>query len=252
MRMYWNEGNNQSFILLLDLMKRARVYADDLLNDDLSEGEKEEAEDYIGEARDFYDTFLGDAPKQWKNIAAPFLRGADNMKDFIAKDDELEEEPETEITHAMLHRQLAAEDEGSDENDLVHKIQRKYAEEREENEESVQSSDEEELEIIGDGDEYEDSEDGDDADIPEMKGYYSPIEEETDDWMRSKLNQRKKTPTSSSKRNIRETSNKTTTPIGKKLTKRKSTPSATKTPSPLIQLSGKKRTPAIQESDDEF
>jgi hypothetical protein len=254
MKMYWNdEGNNQNFILLLDTMKQAKVYEDELYDEDIMNPKmKDLAEEFIQAGRVFFDSFLADAPEQWKRIAAPFLKSSENMKDFIAEDGDVGEVSESEINHAMLHRELAAKDEESDENDFAHKLQRKYADNDVES--SDQSESDDELEVVGKSENAQEEEE----DLAKIKGYYSPVEEEQDEWVLKKLDQCKRKSISSatkegsaSKRRAAESSTHKT-PTGKKLFKRKSTPSATKTPNPLIQVSStKKRTPAIHESDDE-
>ncbi len=268
MRMYWNEGNNQSFILLLDLMKRAKAYSDLLLDADAPEDEKEEAENFLSGAQDFYDTFASNTHTRWTSISSPFMKNADNMKDFIAEDDEIEESSDDgETNHMFLHRKLAAKDDESDENDLVHKLQRKYAGENGEQSDDSDQSSEEELEIVDKELSSSDGE-GKEDDPSKMTGYYSPVEQETDAWVVDKMNKRKRKttpPSSAESRNsangkVTATSSKereigkklaNVTPVGKVL-QRKSASSATKNiNSQPIQLSATKRTPAIRDSDDE-
>ncbi|KAG7338951.1 hypothetical protein IV203_017442 [Nitzschia inconspicua] len=198
MKMYWYQGNSQSFILLLDLMKRGEIYSGIATDPDSTEEEKEMAEEYLQRAENYYESFSSLVPALWKSIASPFAESAVNMKEFIVEDDEVEDESEDENTnHASLHRQLAARDDESDENDLVHKLQRKYVDENEEEEDYINDeSSEDELEITeakerNADDEEEEEEDDDDDE--KMKGYYSPVEEEKDEWILSRLARRKRT-----------------------------------------------------------
>ncbi|KAG7368163.1 hypothetical protein IV203_030906 [Nitzschia inconspicua] len=197
MKMYWYEGNSQNFILLLDLMKRVEMYSELATDPDSTEEEKGAAEEYLQRAENYYESFSSLVPALWKSIASPFAESAINMKEFIVEDDEVEDESEDDNTnHASLHRQLAAKDDESDENDLVHKLQRKYVDKNDEEEDYINDeSSEDELEITETKDrnaEDEEEEEEEDNEDEKMKGYYSPVEEEKDEWILSRLARRKR------------------------------------------------------------
>jgi hypothetical protein len=271
MREYWNQGNNQCFILLLDLVKRARVDVEDVKPGDESsdvgsDSEEEKIKTSREKAEEFWDSFGADAHSLWKKLSEPFQKDQENMKSFITKDDDMEEGSEDEVAnHAALHHEWASKAEESDENDFAHKLGRKYAkgEDGPDNSDESRGSSKEELEIVDErrnGDRSEsDDEAEDEEEFVKKRGYYSPVEEETDDWMLRKmeLKRRKSThpsshpPESASKRKAMVSA----TPVGKKL-RRKSTLSASKmpvakTPVAPIRPSATKRTPAIQDSDEE-
>lgn len=283
MLMYWNQGNNQIFIHLLDLMERVKVLSEGRVrqlgdsSEDDDDDERREFNEYANKAREFYDSFAAKALQQWELISSPFLKSNANMKDFIALDDDddehIEEEGQRqqqlddENPHAFLHQQLMQSmKEDSDENDLVHKLQRKYAAELSDEYES--DSTEEELELVGRKSEKDGNDDDVDGGVYNQNGYYSPIEEEQDEWMLKLQNQRKRKASphakgESTKRKPRGTSaknGKIETPVGKRIIRRKTTPtSATTTDTTAANKSSscapKKRALTIHESsseDDDF
>ena len=250
MRMYWGEGNDQIFIQLLDLMERVRAYVDGALSDqsdDSSEEDGNEMDRYASKARKFFDSFAFKAHHWWKLISSPFLKSNENLNDFIAKDDDEdyyyseEEDSRGQHQHAAIHQQLMNED--SDENDLVHKLQRKYAEPSHEESSNSSSSTEEELEFVD-----KEEESGDDD--YNRNGYYSPVEEEKDEWMLKLQSQRKRKGSSIKKE--KSTNDKLKTPTtGKKLFRRKTpTPSAIASSS-KTSSSKKRRTLTLDDSSDE-
>jgi hypothetical protein len=256
MLMYWNQGNNQIFIQLLDLMTRVKVYSEGLFDAEFSDEEKEELEDYRNEARDFFATFTTEVDQRWIDMSSPFLKSDENMDDFIASDMNVDEEEEDAKPHAILHQQYLSKNDGSDDNDLVSKIQRKYAEESDSDDMSTDDDDDGELEFV-DG-EQENDNDEDDKEKLLRNGYYSPIEEENDEWMLKLQDRRKRKetpdistgPQSNTKRKPSH-QNATKTPVGKKLIRRKSTPSSAVTTSATSSASARKRSLTIQDSDDE-
>ena len=255
MLMYWNQGNNQIFIQLLDLMTRVKVYSGGLFDAEFSEEAKEELEDYKNEARDFFATFTTEVDQRWIDMSSPFLKSDENMDDFIANDTNVDEEEEDAKPHAILHQQYLSKNDGSDDNDLVSKIQRKYAEESDSNDMST-DDDDDGLEFV-DG-EQENDNDEDDKEKLLRNGYYSPIEEENDEWMLKLQDRRKRKqtpdistgPQSNTKRKP-SNQNAARTPVGKKLIRRKSTPSSAVTTSATSSASARKRSLTIQDSDDE-
>lgn len=256
MLMYWNQGNNQIFIQLLDLMTRVKVYSGGLFDAEFSEEAKEELEDYRNEARDFFATFTTEVDQRWIDMSSPFLKSDENMDDFIANDTNVDEEEEDAKPHAILHQQYLSKNDGSDDNDLVSKIQRKYAEESDSNDMSTDDDDDDGLEFV-DG-EQENANDEDDKEKLLRNGYYSPIEEENDEWMLKLQDRRKRKqtpdistgPQSNTKRKP-SNQNAARTPVGKKLIRRKSTPSSAVTTSATSSASARKRSLTIQDSDDE-
>ena len=251
MRMYWNQGNDQIFIHLLDLMERVKAYTVGSLQSEDDPSEEDGADDELDEnankAREFFDTFATKASRLWKIISSPFLKSNDNINDFIAKDDDyIEEKDPDEQPHAVLHRQfMNSMNEDSDENDLVHKLKRKYAETNDEETDSKCSPSEEELEFV-DGDKESDDED-DRKEIHNRNGYYSPVEEEEDEWILKLQSQRKRKTSSQKKQESNNT--KIKTPVGKKLFRRKTPPTGTS--SSIPGASKKKRILTIEDSSDD-
>ncbi len=250
MRMYWGQGNDQLYIQLLDLMEQVRVYS--AASDDSSEegDSDDEMNEHANKARKFFNTFARKASKLWEIISSPFLKSNDNVNDFIAREDDYSEEEDSGgQPHATLHQQFMNED--SDENDLVHKLQRKYAEQNDADSTSRNSSStEEELEFVDnqkESDHEEGDNDDDDQDIYNRNGYYSPIEEEKDEWMLERQSERKRK--SSSTKKEKSDNSKMKTPRRKKLFRRKSTPTVTS--SSTIDASKKKRMLTLEDSSDE-
>ncbi len=251
MSMYWGQGNDQIFIQLLDLIEQVRAYTEGSqeTGDDSSEGDEDnEIDEHANKAREFFDSFATRASQLWKIISSPFLKSNENVNDFIARDDDYSEEEDTGgQPHAALHQQFMNED--SDENDLVHKLQRKYAETNDNDSASRDSSTtEEELEFVDGNKEsdYEEEGEGDDEDISNRNGYYSPIEEEKDEWMLKLQSQRKRKGSSVEKEASSNTKMKT--PTGKKLFRRKTTPSVTG--SSTTSVSKRRRTLTLEDSSD--
>ena len=69
---YWNEGENQSFLLLLNKIEKREM-------------DGEQSGDY---GSDFSESFPNRAKRVWVEISSPFLKGNDDIEDFLADDDE--------------------------------------------------------------------------------------------------------------------------------------------------------------------
>ena len=236
MRMYWFQGNDQIFIQLLDLIERVKEYSKELpqieynsSEDDGTNSEDDginsQLKDNAKKARKFYTSFSEKAFRLWIHLSSPFLKSDENINDFIERDgDYIDESDQDERPHAVLHRQLMnSMNEDSDENDMVHILQRKYAETNNNDTDSKSSSTDDELEIV-DGQRTSDAED-DEHDIGNRNGYYSPIEEEKDEWMLNLQSQRKRK--ASNQKKVVSSETKAKTPVGKRLFLRKSTPKGT-------------------------
>ena len=72
---YWNEGENQSFLLLLNQLDRGEL-------------EGEQSGDYGSQ---FSESFPNRARRLWAEVSSPFLKVQDDMVDFLADDDDDEE-----------------------------------------------------------------------------------------------------------------------------------------------------------------
>ncbi|KAL3920386.1 MAG: hypothetical protein SGILL_003289, partial [Bacillariaceae sp.] len=240
---------------------------DGVPEDEVSEGADSDSDGektYREKAEEFWNSFAAEAQSLWKVLSRPFEKDNENMKNFITRDDEVEEDSEEEVAnHAELHRKWAAKEDEGDANGFVDKLERIYAEgegkkRKSSDESSASSEEEEELEFVDEQDlaEEEQSDDDDEAELVKKKGYYSPVEEETDDWMLSRMDRRsRKSTTPSSDLSESATKRKavaSATPVGKKIQRRKSSISSTsKTPTAPIQLSASKRTPAIRDDSSE-
>ena len=91
--------------------------------DDVRKG----AESFYKVAQEFFDSFQNRAKIEWEQISSPFRRHAqkDDLRDFLAAEDSVDD-GEEEVPQFLAHRQLQ-QDEDSDPNDLIHKLERKYA-----------------------------------------------------------------------------------------------------------------------------
>jgi hypothetical protein len=233
MRRYWSEGNNQSFVYLLHLMNRAQFYLQLLLAEDIGDDDRVEAEDYVSKARELFESFQDRAEQEWGRIAAPFQNSKDDLKGFLAAEGDVEEE-EDDTPHFLAHRQIMNDESDSDENDLVHKLERKYAQP---SNEGLEEDDDDRAEVY--------------SEASDINGYYSEVEEEKDDWVKGIKSKRKVTLPGG--RNGSLGSADDSTPVGKSLTKRKTSPAVSLSagsnePTPV---SAKKRT-VIAESDDDL
>jgi hypothetical protein len=237
MRRYWNEGNNQNFVYLLQLMQRAEIYREILQDED--DEDRDVAEGYLLVARTFFESFANRVRHDWERLASPFFKSkGEDLKGFLVDD----EDEEDEIPHFIAQRELAGQgEETSDANDLVSKIQRKYAEHEDDSEGDVseEADDDENAED-------EDGEDDSDANVEVPNGYYSEVEEEEDDWVKDIKSKRK---SKSSPKNVNGSATKR---VGKKLTKRKSTPSPSSAKlEPEPSSSASKKLVILEDSEDE-
>jgi hypothetical protein len=236
MQRYWFDGANQSFVCLLEMLDRADAFRDVLDNRNATDDLREHAEAYFEIARDFFESFQNRAQTEWEQLSSPFQNHAqkDDLRDFLA-DEDSEDDGEDQYPHFLAHRHLER-DEDSDPNDLVHKLERKYA----------------------DGNPQDSSEDEEDeisvSSVLNRKGYYSEEEEPKDEWVASiQKKKRKKSldldkPSSSTKRQKE-------TPRGKTLTRKKHpTPSSASTAQSgaTSALAPMRRAIEDSSSEDEF
>lgn len=256
MMKYWNHGSNQLFLQLVDLMKRSRLSERQADEPNLSDERKERIEEFLSEGRSWFEECARTAHDRWRALKAPFERSSENIKDFIALDDEVEEEEDSELLHSQLSRKMAADDVESDPNGFVAKIQRKYADDEdvESNDESDngenEAESEEDLDKKEEEEEEENEEGNDDDNDPTLHdGAYSEVEEETDDWVKSKLNYRKRKSSITAQNDSNSPTSESTVVVGKRLTKRRSPTASTPQQPPRAPVI--RRTPGIQDSSDE-
>lgn len=76
MMRYWNEGANQSFLLLLNQLDRGEL-------------EGEQSGDYGSQ---FSESFPNRARRLWTEVSSPFLKVQDDMVDFLADEDDDDDE----------------------------------------------------------------------------------------------------------------------------------------------------------------
>ena len=251
MRIYWDDANTQTYIQLLDLIEQVHAYSEGA-DDDSSEdrGHHDELGENANRAQEFFGTFATRAPNRWKMISSPFLKSNENVNDFIANDNDSIEEISVGggQPHAFLHHQFMNGGD-SDENDFAHKLQRKYADVHDEETESRSSSTEDELVIEGDVNQESGDEDNEEDNqfVYSRNGYYSPVEEETDEWMLKLQSQRRRKGSQQKKMQI--TATEVNTPVGKRLFRRKTTPTGTS--SSTSGVSKKRRKLTIEDSSDD-
>ena len=229
MMRYWNY-NKQNFLYLLHQMERAEFYLQIVQADDVDEEDEQEARTFLSVGWNFFRSFRRHVQREWERISSPFLKVTRaDLDDFLVEEGSVE--GEDEAPHFLAHRQLMNEEGSvSDENDLLHKIQRKYAES-----DSSSEDDDDDDEGVQ---EY--------SEVSEIEGYYSEIEEEKDEWVKNIQSQRK-----ARKRNkgrVRRHSEPAPV-VGKKLTKRKSS-TPPKTNTPVITPLSKRRPILLDDSDE--
>ena len=191
MRRYWNAGNNYNFVHLLYMIQKANRHRnrlngrqdEDNNNMATNHDNEETPEDYFEVAQDFFASFQNRARRLWGRLSSPFQTSkVDDLKDFLAADDDYEEEEDAQ--EALAHRQVDSlrQDPQEDSNDFISKIQRKYAEtssvEYDDGEEDDEEDGDSELEIVG----KPPATLGEDNEDTEMNGYYSVEEEVSDPW----------------------------------------------------------------------
>ena len=64
MKSYWLEGNNQTFIYLMEMTKRAEYLRERYNNSDATDDALEEADAYFGAANDFFTSVKGNKTEQ--------------------------------------------------------------------------------------------------------------------------------------------------------------------------------------------
>ena len=254
MRRYWNEGNNQSFIHLLDMIKKADFYSGVLNDSDASEEEREAAEDYFSISRNFFAKFIDRAKEEWNSISSPFRKATkDDLKGFVVADGDVEDDGESDDDNvggpppAYLAHLKASEE--SDENDLIHKLQRKYAEGNNGNESHSESELSDDQNLHSDDDlakVYSDASD--------INGYYSEVEEEKDEWIAGLQKKRKSKGGSGFAAVAAASANdelRTPSQAGKKLTKRRHSHSLATPASAASQVTPASKRRSIREDSDE-
>jgi hypothetical protein len=219
MMSYWLSGYNQSFIHLLDQMATAERHRTLLSSrplesdDDDYEITRKLAEDYMAKTRRFFES-IEDAEEGWEQLIAPYRRNNDDIRDFLADEDEVDEQP-----HFLARRQLEQNDSESDQNDFTHRLQRKYAE--------ASSSEEDQFSEENERKDVKDI--SNDSDTGRIDGYYSEVQEEKDEWilkkerlMKRKTGEQKKDAKAESKENDRAS------PLTKRIVRKRrlSTPSS--------------------------
>lgn len=155
MMRYWNEGANQSFLLLLDQIDRGEL-------------EGRQSGDY---GSDFSESFPNRASKIWEEVSSPFLKVQDDMHDFLADDDEDEEGESVPINPHFTPPIKEGENLKSPEDEMLEYLKRKNSERGadssvENSSSSSESEESDELEVLSKQEAEED--------------------EEEDEWMKSK------------------------------------------------------------------
>jgi len=246
MQRYWFDGANQSFVCLLEMMDRAEAFRAILDDRNIEDDLREKADAFFEQGKSFFESFQNRAEIEWEQISSPFHKNSqqDDVDDFIANDDESDDVIEEEYPNFLTHRRLQEEDD-SDQNDLVHKLQRKYGSANPQH-----SSDD-------DDDDEEDDEDDDVSvsSILDHKGYYSEEEvEEKDEWVASIQKKRRKPLNSDGNPPLSaESKRQKETPRGKKIVRKKHLTPSSASPASLHSSTttpaSKRR--AIQESSSE-
>ena len=155
---YWNEGENQSFLLLLNQIDRREIGG-------------EQSGDY---GSDFSESFPNRAKRLWAEISSPFLKVQDDMEDFLADDDdEDEDDNHIPINPHFTPPTKEGEKMKSPEEEMVEFLQRKNsqrgaASSSDNDESSSANYSSEELEVLS------------------RQGADEEEEEEEDEWMKSK------------------------------------------------------------------
>lgn len=234
MQSYWYSGCNQSYLHLLDEIEVAQEYKEILASSD--DDVREEAEEYVQKAQRFFTSFEDRVPQAWADMAAPFFRSNDDIRDFL---DDGDEGIGIEESHFVARRVIEKNDDESDQNDFTNKLARKYAGQMSSEEQSLGSIEKESKATSGEAEEAA-------GPIEEIDGFYSEEEVETDEWVLEKQQQpqsrlkRKKEPEEEA-----DTTESGSPAVGKRLKKRK-LQLVNRTPSPRSSAAGS----AVVEQDD--
>jgi hypothetical protein len=249
MRIYWNQGNNYSFVCLLSMMEKAAWYRN-LLETSEDEQDIDEASAHFEVAKEFIDSFRRRASLAWQRLSSPFRKSSgQDLKDFLINDDALEEVGEDDIATRRHVEQLldARAASSEDENDLIHKIQRKYAENHDDKSDSDGDDDDRDYSAEGDESEIDESSAGKNPERVEMpNGYYSEVSEE-DDWVKGIQSKKKGRLSTSENLNTKMPASKVSpdeTPSAKKKVLRKLKASS-------AEKSTKRRALTLDDSDDD-
>jgi hypothetical protein len=166
MRRYWNLGNNEAFVLLLDLMRHQAQ-----LRQQLGAGQldAERNASLFGDAQDFYRSFEDRAKLMWDTVSAPYRKATkEELQDFIANDDDVEDDARP---HFMFQR-----DEVDPEKEILKSLKRRH------------------ISRVYDIEELSDDNKDDDAplkdsdpEVSDIPGYYSEVEDDEDEWVKKRL-----------------------------------------------------------------
>lgn len=118
MRRYWYDGNSECYIYLLYQMERLRIYKNILAKQGVEESDDDDEQpDPLRKAKEFFRSFADQAKNLWESLISPYSKQAEDMKDFIAENDEEEdkEDEEAEVPHNVFDQEQAAAEQEEDE-----------------------------------------------------------------------------------------------------------------------------------------
>lgn len=175
MQSYWFQGNNQDFVYLLSLVRRA----EEVRNLGGYDSDNPAVQSLMDSGRDYFESFAGIVDRLWDLTVDPFRKYDAKMDDFI--DDVGSEEEVVDDDDRNLHRTLFRDaDDDSRDADLqfARDLEDRYRDELQEYEED------DEMSKGGDLVDSDEEEEGSDANVEESVS--SESEDEFDKKMRMK------------------------------------------------------------------
>ena len=185
MLMYWNEGNCDIFIYLLHLLERSKLLREEAIIENENSMGHTEARDFVDSMNMFWQSFQSRAQRLWDRLSSPYQKATkEELDDFFAEEDDEVEVLEHRASVKSTLKKVYS-DVFTPEDEIIASLKAKRAsrggldEESDFDEVEGSASDTEELEVEG-------------SPVGDIHpAYYSEEEEESDDWMKERLNRRK-------------------------------------------------------------
>lgn len=157
-------------------MKRRAALKETL---DAGKDESGEALLFFDNARDFYQSFENRVQNTWDTLSAPYRKASkEELKEFIEEGDVDEDDTQP---HFLLQREM---NEMTPEDEIAEALKQRRMSQGEEQDSEVSSDTDDHDDDDGP---LEESDNDEDKSVNIPDGYYSEEEEETDEWVTSKL-----------------------------------------------------------------
>ena len=189
MRSYWAEGHNQSYILLRILVERRQVV--ELLGDKVQRRSDDNEDD---EVEAFSQSFVNRGKKIWNTLMSPYRRDDEDVNEFIADDNDVEDE-EVETQRPVFEKPESDIEDAFVKHLREKRLATKHGYDTSSNEEDDSSSEDESIGVVDDDDsdydgivEEEEKEESSEDEWVAKKSYKSKSP-----WKKSKIQQGRKT-----------------------------------------------------------